>query len=414
MEKTLQGSVGPFGVPDVLTFLNLGRLGGVLVFENPDQETKLFFQDGSPVFANSTKPALRFGTMLSRFGKLTEDMLARLTERQPPGIRIGQILLQAKVLSEAELASFLKVQVSEVIFDTFSWRSGVFTFYDGVPAPSTAVRLDIAIQNLIMEGVRRLDERARLSEVFPHTDYVVEVVANPERVKQNVTLIPEEWQVFFLVDGRRSLQEICRASGNPDELATLEILRRLFVAKFVIVRPPHPGADVEGGADRGLVLGNRTAQGKASGAKAPAPVAFTPPLPEPAPKDDTKEVVNPKATPYLQDAKKVTVSRLILQREGGESSFPLTGDSYTLGRHRNNDIQVSDSKVSSFHARIDRSPEGFVLVDLSSRNGTFLNGKKIQSGLLKTGDEIRLGTASLVYKIDYTSAVEGRESQPVG
>ena len=96
---------------------------------------------------------------------------------------------------------------------------------------------------------------------------------------------------------------------------------------------------------------------------------------------------------------------LVLVADGKETSFPLSRDAYTLGRHRNNDIVISDPKVSSFHARIDRSPDGFVLVDLNSRNGTFVNGKRIDSGILKTGDEVRLGTARLLYKVDYTTAV---------
>jgi pSer/pThr/pTyr-binding forkhead associated (FHA) protein len=46
-----------------------------------------------------------------------------------------------------------------------------------------------------------------------------------------------------------------------------------------------------------------------------------------------------------------------------------------------------------------------VLVDLKSRNGSFVNGKRISHGVLKTGDEVRLGTARLLYKVDYTSSV---------
>ena len=66
---------------------------------------------------------------------------------------------------------------------------------------------------------------------------------------------------------------------------------------------------------------------------------------------------------------------------------------------------LNDPKVSSFHARIDRSSDGFVLVDLKSRNGSFVNGKRITQSVLKTGDEVRLGTARLLYKVDYTSSV---------
>ena len=46
-----------------------------------------------------------------------------------------------------------------------------------------------------------------------------------------------------------------------------------------------------------------------------------------------------------------------------------------------------------------------MLVDLNSRNGCYVNGKRIQSRELQTGDEVRLGTAKLVYKVDYTTPI---------
>ena len=44
-----------------------------------------------------------------------------------------------------------------------------------------------------------------------------------------------------------------------------------------------------------------------------------------------------------------------------------------------------------------------MLVDLKSRNGCWLNGKRAETAVLKTGDEVRLGMARLIYKVDYTS-----------
>jgi hypothetical protein len=329
-----------------------------------------------------------------------------LTKHKGAGQRIGQILLMEKLLKEDELASFLKVQVSEIIFDTFDWRTGVFSFFDRIPPPDTAVTLEMDIQNLIMEGVRRIDERGRLSEVFPDLNLVAEAVANPERIKQSVTLTREEWQVLFLVDGRRSLSEICRLAGNPDELATLQIVHNLVVANLVVVMKPRvapqPMADEPAVPDK---EGTQKVVPDKQQQPAPPPVEFATPMPAPLKlDDDTKEIVNAKAMRYLEKAKRVTVSRLVLvEKDRPETSFPLGKDTSTLGRHRNNDIVISDPKVSSFHARVDRGAEGFVLVDLKSRNGSFVNSKRVENQLLVNGDEIRVGTARLMYKVDYVS-----------
>jgi hypothetical protein len=410
MHKILEGDLARLEVPDVLSFLNMGRRTGVLALEKLDQETKLFFRDGNPVYAASTKEDLHLGAMLVRQRKVTADTIDRALSRPRSGRwRVGSVLLADKLLTEAELASFLKVQVSEVIFDTFTWREGIFTFWEKVPPPVNAVTLEMDLQNLLMEGSRRLDERSRLSEVFPDLNMAVEAVTNPERVKHSVTMTPDEWKVYFLVDGRRSLMEICRLAGNPDELSTLQILHHLVKAKFVaIVEPPEDETPVPSVAP-GALTTHKFVDGKpAPPVNAGVSVQFQPAQDGARPKvdgDDTKEIVSPNAVQYLANRKTVMASRLVLVTSEGDTSFPLTRDAYTIGRHRNNDIVISDPKVSSFHARIDRSAEGFVLVDLKSRNGSYINGKRMETGLLKTGDEVRMGTARLVYKVDYSAPI---------
>jgi hypothetical protein len=411
VEKILEGSLARFEIPDLLTFLNMARKTGVLVLEHPEQETKVFFREGKPIFAASTKEELRIGNMLVRQGKVKQSDIERVLSRERGhGQKLGELLLAEKHLREDELASFLKVQVSEVIFDTFQWKKGLFTFFDKIPPPATAVTLDMDVQNLIMEAVRRVDERGRLSEVFPDLNMVVEAVANPERIKQSVTLTREEWQVLFLVDGRRSLSEVCRLSGNADELSTLQIIYNLLVANLVTVGPPLPGAPEVPEPEPMPEPHTQKVKVASSGVPPPPPppvakaveVAFSAGLPTPRVEDDTREIVSARAVKYMGQVRQVTVSRLVLvEKDRPETSFPLTKDSSTLGRHRNNDIMISDPKVSSFHARIDRTPEGHVLVDLKSRNGSYVNGRRTDTAVLRTGDEIRVGMARLTYKVDY-------------
>ena len=408
MHKILEGDLGRLDVPDVLSFLNMGRRTGVLALEKTDQETKLFFRDGNPVFASSTKADLHLAAMLVRLQKVSRDSVDRALNKPRSGRwRVGSVLLADKLLSETELASYLKVQVSEVIFDTFTWREGVFSFWEKVLPPATAVTLDMDLQNLLLEGSRRLDERSRISEFFPDLNMAVEATANPERVKHSVTMTPDEWKVYFLIDGRRSLSEICRLAGNPDDLATLQILHHLVTAKFVAVVPapddetPVPPSEpspltslFQDGKPTAVAMSGVSVQFQESGARAPKVEG-----------DDTKEIVSPKAVQYMANRKRVVSSRLVLLTAETETSFPLTRDTYTVGRHRNNDIVISDPKVSSFHARIDRSAEGHLLVDLKSRNGSYVNGKRIETALLKTGDEVRMGAARLAYKVDYPAPV---------
>ena len=73
------------------------------------------------------------------------------------------------------------------------------------------------------------------------------------------------------------------------------------------------------------------------------------------------------------------------------TTFPLTGSSITLGRQVDNDVVLDDSRVSRHHARLVWQPSGFEIEDLTSGNGTWVNGTRItKPTLLQPGDMIGL------------------------
>jgi predicted component of type VI protein secretion system len=71
--------------------------------------------------------------------------------------------------------------------------------------------------------------------------------------------------------------------------------------------------------------------------------------------------------------------------------FDLTKEITSLGRDVANDIVIGDPEVSRQHSRLTRTPGGFVLEDLGSTNGTFVNGERLTAPrVLKPGDVIGL------------------------
>ena len=78
--------------------------------------------------------------------------------------------------------------------------------------------------------------------------------------------------------------------------------------------------------------------------------------------------------------------------------YPLQkGISLMIGRQKSNDVVVGNLAVSSHHAKIDSVGDGFVLIDLQSKNGSFVNEQRINSHWLKNGDIISIGKHSLVF-----------------
>lgn len=81
-------------------------------------------------------------------------------------------------------------------------------------------------------------------------------------------------------------------------------------------------------------------------------------------------------------------------------SFELRGEVVTVGRHPKNDLTVQDARVSSFHCKLERDGAEFSVIDLKSRNGTFVNSSRVERMRLKAGDEIRLGGLRLRYIVE--------------
>ena len=85
----------------------------------------------------------------------------------------------------------------------------------------------------------------------------------------------------------------------------------------------------------------------------------------------------------------------VVYQDGGTKSFAIQTSETTIGRDPTNSLAVNDQDVSSFHAEIVVSKKGFLLKDLGSENGTYVNGKKISECYLYVGDEIILGTTKI-------------------
>ena len=68
--------------------------------------------------------------------------------------------------------------------------------------------------------------------------------------------------------------------------------------------------------------------------------------------------------------------------------FPLNKYVIKIGRHIDNDLVLNDLSISRFHAEIRYEESQFLIVDLNSSGGTFLNNMKINQGVLFAGDII--------------------------
>jgi len=83
--------------------------------------------------------------------------------------------------------------------------------------------------------------------------------------------------------------------------------------------------------------------------------------------------------------------KLIVHEESGTREIELGPEPVVIGRSGENTVQIDHSSISRRHSEIQSSPDGVEVRDLGSSNGTLVNGEKIDSRIVRPGDQIRFG-----------------------
>ena len=97
----------------------------------------------------------------------------------------------------------------------------------------------------------------------------------------------------------------------------------------------------------------------------------------------------------------------IYPKSGEPSTFPLGPKRVTIGRASSNDIVLSDQFSSGCHAVVSPTERGYALIDQGSKNGTFVNGRRVSGEIdLARGDEILIGSTRFYFDRDFQPSVE--------
>lgn len=165
----LSGMIGAFTVPDVFQFLARTRVTGQLVIETDQDQAWIYFNRGDLVYARREGPTERLGERLLRLGYITESQLLGVDLRydlSPQDKRIGQIFLEAGTLAEGTLGKVVRGQIRETAERILGFEEGVFRFHEGRTPEGEDILLDVDLELLLMEGMKRLDELSRDARSF--------------------------------------------------------------------------------------------------------------------------------------------------------------------------------------------------------------------------------------------------------
>ena len=100
---------------------------------------------------------------------------------------------------------------------------------------------------------------------------------------------------------------------------------------------------------------------------------------------------------------------------GRSFEFELARDEIYVGRAADsNDVVLDDGQVSRRHASIKRNGQEFMLIDLNSANGTFINGQRVKEHLLRNGDSFSISRYAIEFKDTAATPSIKYENQQIG
>ena len=252
----------------------------------------------------------------------------------------------------------------EAAVEALQWTSGDFTLLDSLSMPDGAERVSLQLPALLEES----KQRAEIAAIYP-ADAVFRVVENP--AAGQLSLTADDLRLLFRLTSDRTFGELAAEQAvSRRDLA----LRLQSLEKLGLVRVARPGGPQESAPLSAPAENPFAAETNDSGAEPTAP----------APKIARKPTIIGSLTPEV----------------AGEGVHPLLDPEQSIGRTPGNTIVIPDASVSSQHARILRTPDGFFIEDLKSRNGTFVNGEKVtDKRLLADGDLIRVGKIIMTFNV---------------
>lgn len=209
----IEGPLQDIGIHDVFQLLDLARKSGRLTLRSAarENEGRVYFDKGAVVHATMRDNPHTLGALLRKAGKVSEKELSAAAEAQADGDTrlLGEILVAQGAVTRRDVERYMRQQIESVVFDLFSWNEGSFSFADGTQDDlqiDAAVR--VSIESLLMEGARRIDEWSRMGDRIPGPDVVPHLAQPRDGTDSFIDLLPAEWEVLTLIDGRHSLRDI--------------------------------------------------------------------------------------------------------------------------------------------------------------------------------------------------------------
>jgi tetratricopeptide (TPR) repeat protein len=253
---SLSGNLKTMDLAELLQWVTLGRKTGSLAFIRNKTKNSIFFRNGQIISSRSNEPTKQLGHFLLFKGKISEVQLKKALEIQlQTRTNLGKILVQQGFVSQQDVQQALISRTEEVIYDLFLWEDGYFHFTAEGYNLEELILINMDLNAIIFEGVRRKDEWDRIRNIFPTNDMVLSLRQGVDLKVLNLT--PLHKKLLFLLTLQKTISEIILELHGSDFLVNYELFQ-LYEKGVIEVKEirstPTPARDPAALISKGVEL----------------------------------------------------------------------------------------------------------------------------------------------------------------
>ncbi|MBF0467593.1 MAG: DUF4388 domain-containing protein [Desulfamplus sp.] len=220
----LQGDFEGLFLTSILQLLCNDQKTGLLRVTSGDNECKVFFEEGTIVYASGSQKEARLGYILRRDGIISAEQLQKCLELgREQKVSLGKILVDKGYVTMSTLKKYNTKQVEEILYSLLLWKKGKFEYKDIKLNLEGMVITQLNPMKLILEASRRIDEMSVLNTVITSDNLVFRISGHVQNKEDEIRLNANEWRILSLIDGNRTIRQIVAQSGY-DEFAVYKII----------------------------------------------------------------------------------------------------------------------------------------------------------------------------------------------
>ncbi|MFZ2096060.1 MAG: DUF4388 domain-containing protein [Anaerolineales bacterium] len=222
----LKGNLRDFSITQLLNLVNVARKTGTLVIERPQEQVFISFKEGKLSYARDGSGDAGLTMVLYRSKKLSAAQVRAINDRSGgmSDKELGLMLINSNYMSQQEILSSLQTYYLSLLNRIFTWGEGLFRFDTELLPPKDKITVRISLENIIIEGTRRMREWEQLQGEIPSLEMALKFSQRPGLNLRNLNLSVDEWKVISFINPKNTIRQIAKATNKND----LEIRRIVF------------------------------------------------------------------------------------------------------------------------------------------------------------------------------------------